>query len=56
MKRKRDPCQTRNHLERFMTPHEANLRAISLCAAFLIALLGLTHEVVGPTLFPWAPA
>jgi len=38
-----------------MTQREANLRSISVCAAFLMALLGLTHEVVGPTLFPWAP-
>ena len=38
-----------------MTPHEANLRAVSICASFLITFLGLAHEFVGPTLFPWAP-
>ena len=38
-----------------MTRNEANLHAVSLCASFVIAMLGLTHEVVGPTLFPWAP-
>lgn len=38
-----------------MTKKEANLQSLSLGAAFLIAFIGTVHEVVGPTLFPWAP-
>jgi hypothetical protein len=38
-----------------MTQQEANTQSISVCAAFLIAFIGMAHEVVGPTLFPWAP-
>ena len=38
-----------------MTTQEANTQSISTAAAFLIAFIGATHEVVGATLFPWAP-
>ncbi len=38
-----------------MTQQEAKDRSVSSCAAFLIAFIGMAHEVVGPTLFPWAP-
>ena len=38
-----------------MTQQEANYQSISVCASFLIAFIGAAHEVVGPTLFPWAP-
>lgn len=38
-----------------MTQEEANTRAVSTSAAFLIAFIGAAHEVVGLTLFPWAP-
>lgn len=31
-------------------------QTIASCCAFLIAFIGLVHEVAGPTLFPWAPA
>lgn len=31
-------------------------QSLTSCCAFLIAFIGLVHEVAGPTLFPWAPA
>ena len=39
-----------------MTQNEANLQSLSLCTAFLIAFIGVVHEVIGPTLFPLLPA
>jgi hypothetical protein len=39
-----------------MTQNEANLQSLSLCTAFLLAFIGLVHEVIGPTLFPLLPA
>lgn len=39
-----------------MSQKEVNLQSLSLIASFLFAYIGLVHEVVGPTLFPLAPA
>ena len=38
-----------------MTQQEANCQSLAASGAFFIAMTGLAHEVVGPTLFPWAP-
>jgi hypothetical protein len=29
---------------------------LSVACAVLVAFIGLVHEVIGPTLYPWAPA
>jgi hypothetical protein len=34
---------------------QANYHAIAVSCAVLIIFIGLVHEVVGPTLYPWAP-
>jgi hypothetical protein len=39
-----------------MSQMEARRRALASCGAFLIGFIGVVHEVLGPTLFPWAPA
>jgi hypothetical protein len=42
--------------DRQMTQQEALYRSLAACGAFHIAFVGLVHEVMGPTLFPFLPA
>ena len=39
-----------------MTREEARSQALAVSGATLIAFIGVVHEVVGETIFPWAPA
>ena len=38
-----------------LTQKQANYQSLAASGSFYIAFTGLTHEVVGPILFPWAP-
>ena len=39
-----------------MTKEQARNQALAASGAMIIAFIGVVHEVVGETLFPWAPA
>jgi uncharacterized sodium:solute symporter family permease YidK len=39
-----------------MTNQQARDQALATSGAVVIAFIGIVHEVVGETIFPWAPA
>jgi len=39
-----------------MVPREIVFRSLAASGAVLVAFIGVCHEVVGPRLYPWAPA
>lgn len=39
-----------------MTKEQARAQALAVSGAVIIAFIGVVHEVVGETIFPWAPA
>jgi hypothetical protein len=39
-----------------MTEDQARHQALAVSGASIIAFIGIVHEVVGETIFPWAPA
>ena len=39
-----------------MTREQARHQALAASGAAIIAFIGIVHEVVGETIFPWAPA
>ena len=39
-----------------MTKGEARSQALAVSGAAIVAFIGVVHEVVGETIFPWAPA
>jgi hypothetical protein len=39
-----------------MTREQARYQALAASGATIIAFIGVVHEVVGETIFPWAPA
>jgi len=39
-----------------MTREQARAQALAVSGAVIIAFIGVVHEVVGETIFPWAPA
>lgn len=39
-----------------MTQEQARAQALAVSGAVVIAFIGMIHEVVGETIFPWAPA
>lgn len=38
-----------------MSPAEPPYQALAACGATIVAFVGVCHEVIGPTIFPWAP-
>jgi hypothetical protein len=39
-----------------MTKEQARYQALAASGATIVAFIGVVHEVVGETIFPWAPA
>ena len=39
-----------------MTREQARDQALAVSGATIVAFIGVVHEVVGETIFPWAPA
>src|SRR5690349_16737294 len=39
-----------------MTKEQARNQALAVSGAMIVAFIGVVHEVVGETIFPWAPA
>ena len=39
-----------------MTKAQARYQALAVSGAMIVAFIGVVHDVVGETIFPWAPA
>ena len=39
-----------------MTKEQARYQALAASGAMMVAFIGVVHDVVGETIFPWAPA